>query len=374
MHYLNRESRFEAKVAIFLQDLGDGGAERNMLRLAIGLRRAGLDVELVLVREEGIFLSEVPACLRIVHLGVKRTAFSLWPLVRYLRSARPAVLMSALAHVNVIAILAAFLAQSKARVVITERNTTTEVIAANAGRLEGWVHRLTPWVYPRANRIVAVSKGVAEDLGQFLRLPPERIDVVYNPVVTPQLEVQAADPPGHGWFSDGGPPVVLAVGRLTRQKGFSNLLRAFHEMRRKHKLRLVILGEGPDRADLEFLVQRLGLQDCVDLPGFSNNPFALMARSKLFVLSSEWEGLPTVLVEALACGTPVVATDCRSGPREILDHGRYGRLVPVGDSRALAHAMTATLDNPLPRVELQQRAACFSAELAVRRYQEILRS
>lgn len=367
-----RSSRKDKKVAILLQDLAGGGAERIMLRLAGGLSERGLDVDLVLVRQEGPFLSDVPSTVRVVHLGKRRTAESIFPLIRYLRRERPTALLSALTHVNVTAILACRLALCGTRVIVTEHNTISKEVAANSDARVKWAYRMVPWIYAFAHRIIAVSHGVAEDLGCFSGLDPRRIDVVYNPIVTPELAEMAAQPPVHPWFVSSDRPVILAVGRLTRQKDFSILLRAFSLVRRERPARLVIVGEGPDRSKLESLVEELGLQDCVDLPGFLKNPFSLMARSRVFVLSSAWEGLPTVLVEALACGTPVVATDCPSGPKEILEEGCYGPLVPVGDSESLAHAIIDTMEHPLPADHLQGRAARFSAKHSVNCYKDIL--
>jgi glycosyltransferase involved in cell wall biosynthesis len=198
--------------------------------------------------------------------------------------------------------------------------------------------------------VVAVSRGAAEDLASTSGMPRDRVEVVYNPVITPAVMALAGETPDHPWFGPGEPPVVLGVGRLTRQKAFGTLVRAFAEVRRRRPLRLIILGEGEDRPMLEALASELGVGDDVALPGFRENAMAYMARSALFVLSSAWEGLPTVLIEALAAGTRVVSTDCPSGPREILQEGRLGPLVPVGDVPALAAAMSGALDRPAGNV------------------------
>jgi glycosyltransferase involved in cell wall biosynthesis len=187
-------------------------------------------------------------------------------------------------------------------------------------------------------------------------------------VVTNDLDTLAGTPLGHPWFLPGQPPVVLAAGRLTRQKDFRTLLRAFARLVSGRDLRLVILGEGPDRGALTTEINALGLNDRVALPGFDDNPFRWMARARLFVLSSAWEGLPGVLIQALACGTPVVSTDCPSGPREVLDDGRFGPLVPVGDVAALAAAMERTLDDPMPAAALKARAACYRIAPVTRQY------
>ena len=203
--------------------------------------------------------------------------------------------------------------------------------------------------YPWADGIVVVSRGVRDDMAQLTNIPSERITVIYNPsVVKAEVLERAQAPLDHPWFLPGQPPVLLAVGRLQVQKDFPMLIRAFAQVRQTRPVRLLILGEGKQRPMLEELIKKLGLDGDVSLPGFVVNPFAYMSRASIFILSSRWEGLPTVLVEALCCGTPVISTDCPSGPREILQDGQYGQLVPVGDVVALAHAIEATLQGKTP--------------------------
>jgi glycosyltransferase involved in cell wall biosynthesis len=199
------------------------------------------------------------------------------------------------------------------------------------------------------------------------------VQVIYNPVIMPGMKARARQVPDHPWFRAGEPPVVLGIGRLTRQKDFPTLIRAFAGVRRQRPVRLIILGEGEDRAALDTLVTELGLGDDVALPGFRDNPLGYLSASALFVLSSAWEGLPTVLIEALAAGTRVVSTDCPSGPREILQEGRLGTLVPVGDVPALAAAMSAALDCPpcpAPAAALEP----FTREAAVDNYLRLIES
>jgi glycosyltransferase involved in cell wall biosynthesis len=235
--------------------------------------------------------------------------------------------------------------------------------------------RIAPYLarkfYPWADAIVTVSQGSADDLVN-LGLSSKRIQVIYNPVVTPELFEKAKEPIDHPWFKPGSPPVILGVGRLEKQKDFPTLIRAFAQMHKQRPARLMILGEGKDRPDLEALVQELGLEEDVALPGFVANPFAYMASSAVFVLSSLYEGLPTVLIEAIAVGTRVVSTDCPSGPTEILENGRYGKLVAVGDIKSMAEAIVSTLEEPPDSESLQLKAAEFSLEKAVAKYRQVL--
>ena len=196
--------------------------------------------------------------------------------------------------------------------------------------------------------------------------------VIYNPVVTPELYQKITEFSEHPWFAPNSPPVILGVGRLEMQKDFATLIRAFAKVQSQRPARLMILGEGISRPQLEALVRELGVAENVTLPGFVANPYAYMARSAVFVLSSLFEGLPTVLIEAMAAGTSVVSTDCKSGPAEILERGLYGKLVPVGDIEAMAKAIISTLDRPVDAVLLQQKAAEFSLKKSVAQYLEVL--
>jgi len=360
------------RIAVFLQDLYGGGAEHVMLRLASGMAEQGRAVDLVLVRREGAFAGKVPPSVRIIELGTRRTINSVLALGRYLRRERPAVLMTALVHVNIAALLARLTAPGTTRVVLTEHNQISMNIPPSPSATLRFAYRLVPLLYPRASRIIAVSDGVADDLSRFSGVERNRIDVVQNPVVTPEMAALADEPVDHPWFAPGEPPVILGVGRLSDQKDFATLLRAFALVRSRRPARLVILGEGGYRAELEQLVAQLGIGADVDLPGFAGNPFAYMSKASLFVLSSKFEGLPGALIEAMACGTPVVATDCPSGPREILEGGSLGGLVPVGDPESLATAIGAALDQPTPPDRLRAKAAEYTVDRAVSRYLALL--
>jgi len=298
---------------------------------------------------EGPFLSEVRSPVRVVDLKASRALTSLPALVRYLRSEQPEAMLSVFGYVNIIACWAWRLAGVRTRLLLNEQNT----ISLESGNASKWRGRLVPWLikrfYPWANGIVVVSNGVRDDMAQLTKIPRERITVIYNPsVVGAEVWEKAQAPLDHPWFKPDQPPVLVAVGRLQMQKDYPTLLHAFAKVRKNRPVRLLILGEGKERVPLEDLIKELGLEQDISLPGFVMNPYAYMARASLFVLSSRWEGLPTVLIEALCCGTPVVSTDCPSGPREILRDGQYGQLVPVGNVDELAGAIEATLKNKAP--------------------------
>ena len=341
------------KLAIFLPSLSGGGAERSMLNLAHGVAERGYPVDLVLAQAKGPYLSLVHKDVRIVDLKASRVLASLPALAGYLKKERPKALISALNYANVVAVWARSLAGVPTKVLVNEQNTVSISAFNSAKRRQRMVPYFMKYFYPWADYIIGNSQGVAEDLSEVTGLPPQRIDILYNPVVTPEVQEKVHAPLNHPWFEPGQPPVILAVGRLTKQKDFPTLIQAFSQVLKNRSARLMILGEGVDRPKLETLVKELSLEDHVSLPGFVENPYAYMKRASLYVLSSRWEGLPTVLIEALYCGRPIVATDCPSGPREILAGGQYGVLVPVGDVAALSRAIEAGLagETPLPTKE-----------------------
>jgi glycosyltransferase involved in cell wall biosynthesis len=365
-----------SSLAIFLPCLYGGGVERvlvNLMRGFVeqGLVEQGLKIDLVLAFVEGPYLSLVPPEVRIVDLECKRLRASLPALVRYLKENKPAVLLTAMEDTNLIALWSRVLAGVSTRVVVSVHNTLSQE-SQNATQLK---RRMAPYFarlfYPWADAVVTVSEGAAEDLAR-LGLSKEQIKVIYNPVVTPDLFKKITEPPDHPWFEPGSPPVILGVGRLEKQKDFATLIRAFDQVQQHRPARLMLLGEGKERPYLEALVQELGLAKNVALPGFVANPYAYMARAGVFVLSSLYEGLPTVLIEAMAGGTRVVSTDCESGPAEILENGQYGKLVPVGDIKGISEAIISTLEKPCDSEALRRKAAEFSLERALAEYRQVL--
>ncbi|MGG6265629.1 glycosyltransferase [Leptolyngbya sp. AN03gr2] len=357
-------------LAIFAPNLHGGGAERAMVNLARGFSEQGVSVDLVLVKAEGAYLGQVPPNVRVVNLNHQRVLASLFDLARYLQRERPQVLLSTLPEPGIAAVWTRLLSGVPTRVVVNVQNNTSQETQNGTGLAARLMPRLIQWFFPWADAIVTVSKGVADDLRQ-IGLSESKIRVIHNPVVTPELIVRSQESVDHPWFAKGEPPVIIAVGRLTKQKDFPTLLKAFAQVRKVREARLMILGEGDDRAVLEALVQKLDIADSVALPGFVSNPFAYLSKSAVFVLSSLFEGLPTVLIEAMAVGTSVVATDCKSGPMEILDNGKYGKLTQVGETDGLAKAIVEILDHPTDSTLLQQRAKEYSLEKSLQDYAEL---
>jgi glycosyltransferase involved in cell wall biosynthesis len=345
------------KIALFIPNLETAGAERVTVLLANGLAQRGYSVDVVLVQAKGDFLADLAGEVHIVDLKASRTLFAIPRLALYLRKRRPGMVISALDHANVAAIVAGWLSRTRIPVAAAI-HISRSMDARNTNGLRAAVlRRCIHWCYRRADALVCVSRGVAEDIIRVTGVDRKRVRVIYNPVIHSTLKDLARQPVEHPWFARpacsqavGRPQprfrLLLGVGRLTVQKDFRSLLRALKIVRQHHEARLMILGEGNERSRLECLAKELGVDDYVSMPGIVKNPYAYLARADLFVLSSAWEALPTVLIEALAVGTPVVATDCESGPREILRDGRYGTLVGVGDVAALAKAVSVALSAP----------------------------
>jgi len=361
-------SKARYRIALFLRTLGGGGAERVLLNLASGFIQHGLDVDLVVSAGEGLDLWTIPDGVRVIDLNAPRLSASLSALIQYLRRERPHALIPSLHYANEVALVAKYLSGVPTKVLIPEHNFLSRELKSHERGSRKWLIPLAMrWLYPLADAVVAVSQGVATDLEMLTGLPSDRIHTIYNPVILPDLQERAQAPLDHPWFKSGEPPVILGVGRLEPQKDFPTLIRAFAQVRKIRPARLVILGWGPDRPQLEALVEELKLGDDVWMPGFVNNPFAYMARASVFVLSSAWEGMSNVLVEAMAVGTPVVSTNCQSGPAEVLKDDKYGALVPVGDSVAMANAMLNALKDPGKPVDSQWLEQ-FTLMAATRRY------
>jgi len=373
---------YQPDVALFSRWASGGGAERVISNLANGFAEKGLSVDLIVVQGRGESAENFHPNVRLIDFDIQATsglkfvpsslqsARALPKLVSYLREYRPPTLMSATHFINEIALLAKQLAFVPTRVVVTEHTSLSQETKC----VEQVSSRLVPItvnaLYPLADEIVAVSQGVAQDLTDLMRVPHKPIQVVYNSVVTPEiydLSQQAID---HPWFREKDRPVIVGSGRFVKQKDFASLLTAFSQFRKTHPARLVLLGNGRERNALEELAIALDITDDLWMPGFVDNPYAYVSKADLFVLSSAWEGLPTALIEAIALGIPVVSTDCPSGPSEILRHGEYGKLVPVGDVEALGAAMATALESDrcvVPQSWIQQ----FTPEVVIEQYMKV---
>lgn len=355
-----------------------------MVRLAAGIADRGVHVDLVVADAQGPYVAEVPPSVALVDLGKPRTAAAVRVFAAHLRRTRPDAVLATLPHATFAAALALRLSGVPAAFVAREANTPAADASGRARVSRSPVVDLgMRWVHAMADGVIAVSEGVADGLVRFRGVARTKLATLYNPVVDEDLTVRAAIDPVHPWLAPGAfgsdevvpdatdlEPVVLGVGSLKPSKGFLVLLEAVAMVRETRAVRLIVLGEGPQRSELERAAHDLGIADVVDLPGFEPNPFAYMARAAVYVLASEREGLPGALVQAMACGCPVVATDCRSGPREVLEDGAHGALVPVGDARAMADAISAAIAAPRRVDAVRARAARFASADVVAAHHE----
>ena len=409
-HLVGEQTGKQIDILFFLHNFAGGGLEKKVLRLAAMLKERNKHVVIAVCFPDGplagsvadgipvINLEEVPvwkaravavradpgafgALLRPVLLSRKppRMLPFLPSLAQLLVRRKPRSLFTAMPYMNVIAVLARGLAGTNTRVVLSEVDAVRDTME---GAREWKMRYLPPLMrreYGRADAVIAVSDGIADDLSTWTGLDRGHITTVYNPTVTTEIFDKASEPLEHPWFARGEPPVVLGVGRIDRKKDFATLIRAFAKVRARRTVRLVILGDAsPGRkrdkylAELAALITSLGVDDDVAFPGFTLNPYSYMRHAAVFVLSSLREGFPNVMVEAMASGCPVVATDCPHGPKEILANETFGPLVPIGDPERMAKAIAQTLDTPIASERLSARASEFSAERAVDHYQRIL--
>jgi glycosyltransferase involved in cell wall biosynthesis len=359
------------RIALFFGNFNAGGVQRVRLHLANGFLERGYIVDLVVVNAVGEMRPQVPEGANVVDLAARGALSSISALRSYFREYKPAAVLSAQTNHNIAAIWARRLSGITTRLVVGEHNNMREIIkgATFRDRLRPLAARL---IYPGADAILAVSHGVADALSALTGIDRNSIQVIYNPVVSSKIEELSQEDPLHPWLKQNDVPVIISIGSLSEQKDYTTLIKAFEHVRRNKQIKLIILGEGNLRHELQGLIAKMKLKDDIDLYGFSDNPYAFLKRASAYVLSSKYEGFPNTLLEALACGTPVVATDCPSGPAEMLENGRYGHLVPVGDAEVLSGAIQDVLDEPLPAQMLIQRAAEFSLDAIIEQYRKLL--
>lgn len=359
------------RLAIFMPDLRVGGAERVAVNIANEFASRGYEVDMVLMSASGLFLMDLIPEVRVVDLKCSRFLRLFFPLCRYLRKAKPIALLPFMWPLTSIVLLAKILTLRTAKVVVVEQTTwsTGEIFASTLNR---WIARLTMCIsFPLAHRIVTASNGSADDLAIFAMLSRKRISVIFNPIIGPERMPENRPLHPIGWWN-GSHFRILAVGALKVVKDYPSLINAFAILRNKCDARLLIIGEGLCRPTLEKQIKQLDLVNSVFMPGYVSDQMPYYHRADLHVLSSTGEGLPTVIVEALSAGTPVVSTNCPSGPSEILCNGQFGMLVPVGDVIALASAMESSLFAKHDYKMLKARSKHFSIKKSIDKYEEML--
>jgi len=344
-----------------------GGIEGKLVTLCREFLAAGVHVQLLLARGGVVpYPDRFPAGVEVIDLESGGKLDTARKLARFLRQDPPDALFTTKDHAIKAAVLGRALACSSVPLYYMVNTAPSQTLRRPVKR---WMAR---WFYPRADGVITVSADGRDDLLAGFSVDPARVTVIYNPVITPEFPERSRAPVDHPWLSGDGPPVLMGVGRLAHQKDFPTLLEGFARLRQQRRVRLIILGEGPLREELEERASALGISEDVDLHGAVPDALPWLARANLFVLSSRYEGLPNVLVEALAVGAPAVSTDCLSGPREILEEGRLGPLVPVGDAAALAEAMASTIDQPPPHEVLATSLERFKSGPVARRYLEFM--
>ncbi|MEC7566371.1 MAG: glycosyltransferase [Planctomycetota bacterium] len=357
------------RIANFIPSLAGGGAERVVINLCKSFPRDNVQPILVTASLDGPFVKNIPADVEVVDLGCHGVRQAIRPLRRYLSTADVDLFISHMSHTNLATLLAARPLRRRNIRLPTLAIVEHMTMSAYQGKKlrDKFIRPLARRLYQQADHIVAVSHAAARDLETELRLPPQRVITIYNPVVSSHIEELAAVPLTHP-FLDSPHPLLVAAGRLSAQKDFTTLLKAFAHLQSTTASQLVILGDGEDRGLLEALIKEFGLTDQVCLFGFTDNPYQWMRRADLFVLSSRWEALPTVLIEAIACGCNVISTDCPSGPAEIMGDEFSHRLVPLGNPQQLARGIEEALQKPLSPQQLRDLASRFEFSTAAQQY------
>lgn len=363
----------EAHIAVFVPSLVGGGAERVILTLIQEFCDLGIRVDLILAKAQGVFLNQVPDSVRIYDCGTERVLYAVPKLIKYLRTERPKALLSAMEHANVAVGIAKLMSMVQVKLVFSTHTNIEKVI----GNAKNFKEKLTKyWIFPfyhYADNIIAVSNGVAVGMARLLHLSKGKIKVIYNPIITKQLLAKAREEVTDIWLCDKTIPVIVAVGRLTAAKDYPTLIKAFSIVKAKVNIRMLILGEGELYKEISELISlQCQFDDSIKLLGFVDNPYSYIRAADLFVISSAWEGFGNVLVESLACGTKVVSTNYESGAAEILENGRWGVLVPVGDAGALANAILSSLNAGLPVGATESVMARFDSINIARQYLEVL--
>lgn len=357
------------KALLFIRALHGGGAQRAMVRYANALSSKGYDAYILTLDSKGAFSDELDVNVKVITLPAKRILSAIPRLIMSIRSIRPNVIMVTEPACNIALIIANMLSFTKTRLLIREGLFPSVAVKESPYFQTRIAYRLAPILYKRADVIVAIASEMAEDLSEFLSLPRKSITLIpINPVVTPELYEKAGQEVKHPWMVDKNIPVIVGVGRLEAQKDFKTLIKSFCLLRKDVDCKLLILGEGSLRESLSLQISNSGYARDIELLGFCSNPFPYMSNCDVLVLSSRYEGLPNTLIEALACGSPSVSTDCKSGPRDILDHGKYGYLVPVGDEVMMSIAIKKTIARPIDRCILKDRGACYTLENSINAY------
>ena len=371
---MNNLTLKKQKLAFFLPSLAGGGAERVIVTLINSLAEQEFLIDLVLANATGKFFSLLDKRVKVIDLQSKYVFLSIPKLINYLTKEQPYILISAVENANTWGVIAKKLSRTRTKIIITEHSNWSQKLLNHPSLKEKILFIIARYVYPMADRIITVSDGIRSNLLITMHLDPSKVIRIYNPSVPKNLDVQSSLPTNHPWLTHKDKPVIISVGRLVKEKDYKTLIHAFSKVNQEIASRLIILGDGPERKNLQAVIHHHGLENSIDMPGFVDNPFSWMAKSDIFVMTSLYEGLPTVLIEALACGIPAISTDCISGPSEILECGKYGDLVTIGSIVELANALINNLNKSHDSTILKERANIFSTENATTEYLDLFQS
>ncbi len=373
------DSKNKIKLTIFLPNLEAGGAERVTLNLLSALDKGIFEPTLLIGEKRGEFFNKIEKDIIIHDLETTSSSKLIFKIATYLKKEKPDIFVSVFTRFTILSILASIISRSKTRIIIIEHASSSYFyLIVHNYFLSLFSFFVLPFLikifYRKASAIICVSEGIANDLLRVVNLP-NLIKIVYNPIINDQIYSLCQEPVQHDWFLDKKYPVIIAAGRLTKAKDYPNLLMAFKLVVQNKPAHLVILGEGEERKKLEDLTKKLEISENIAFLGFQKNPYKYMAKSSVFVLSSLREGIPTVIIEAMACGVPVVSTDCASGLREIIENRENGFLVPVSDPQKLADAILILLKTPKLREELskeaQKKLTPFLINNSTKKYEKI---
>lgn len=359
------------KVAIYVDSLQGYGADKILLKIANGLSDKGILVDLVVSKKLNQTGLKIHPLVNQISFDSSRfnPLKNVFCLANYLKAEKPDILFSSIHFNNIVAACALILSGVKSKLITRQANTLQHQLKGYPFAIGALMYPLIRLAYSKSHLVIGPSKGMLSDLKGFMKVADRKIATIYNPTVTSDIFEKAQQPTHHPWFDRKTAPIILGAGRLKPQKDFVTLIHAFAEVKKTLKdAKLVILGEGPQRQKLEKLATELGVKEDVDLVGFTENPYAFIAMADVFALSSTYEGLPNILIEALALGKKIVATNCHNGPAEILKYGQYGRLVPVGSPEPMAEALVAALEEPYASLREPQSIEDFQQASQVEKY------
>lgn len=360
-------------LAIVVSFSGNGGVEKMMINLINEFTKyENLSIDLLLIKDKSKYLQNISEKVNIIKLRSKHSSTSFIPILLYLKKNTPDAVLVAKERAGRAVILAKLLSRNNSRIVLRLGTNLARAMQGKHALARFIRYKLTRFFYRHFSAIVAVSDGVRQDTHTVSNVPLENIHVIRNPVITPQLLQQSTHTPNHPWLTRKTLPVIMGAGRLTQQKGFDTLIQAFALINKQIKSRLIILGDGDPKKELIELATTLGVQDLVDFPGFTNNPYSYLSHADLFILSSRWEGSPNALTEAMALGTQIVSTDCPSGPSELLQNGKIAPLVPVDDPATLANAAIQVLNNPIDPQKIKDAVSSYTPARAAEEYLKLL--